>query len=252
PAPGPDAALGMGGLGAETAASGIGGPSDTAALGMDAIAAKTGGAGESVSGAGGAASGKGGARPRRKRMVFVAVGAVVASLLATAATAFDGYQFYESVTTRGLYPKQVTVPAGGSYEVYKTEFKAAVAPTDPPKDNKHGPEVTWLAIDIRKKVLDEDSATMVAEPTDLELTDRAGRTWVVELIPGDRPTDRLVVGQEYRIQGVAVVPTEVKDEVELSFRPSSYRSDTPIDDLFKKDSEAVRIDNLVELTFRRR
>ncbi|MFC5820159.1 hypothetical protein [Nonomuraea harbinensis] len=185
-------------------------------------------------------------------MVFVTVGAVVASLLATAATAFDGYRFYESVTTRGLYPKQVTVPAGGSYEVYKTEFKAAVAPTDPPKDNKHGPEVTWLAIDIRKKVLDEDSATMVAEPTDLELTDRAGRTWVVELIPGDRPTDRLVVGQEYRIQGVAVVPTEVKDEVELSFRPSSYRSDTPIDDLFKKDSEAVRIDNLVELTFRRR
>ncbi|MFG1941545.1 hypothetical protein [Nonomuraea sp. NPDC048826] len=185
-------------------------------------------------------------------MVLVAAGAVVASLLATAAQGFDGYQFYESVTTRGLYPKQVTVPAGGSYEVYGIEWKAAVAPTDPPEDNKHGPEVTYLAIDVRQKVVDEDSAPMTALPTELKLTDRAGRSWAVDWVPGERPTDRLVVGKEYRVEGVAKVPTPVKDEVELSFRPSSYRSDTPTEDLFKRDSEAVSIDNLFELTFKRR
>ncbi|MGI5268828.1 hypothetical protein ACQEUU_06735 [Nonomuraea sp. CA-218870] len=189
---------------------------------------------------------------RRKRTALVAVGAVVVSLLSVAAYGFDGYRFHESVTTRGLYPKEVTVPAGGSYEVYDTEWKADVAVTDPPQDNGHGPDVTWLAIDIRQKVLDEGSATMTGLPEEPELADRAGRTWVVELSSGDRPNDRLKVGEEYRIQGLAVVPTAVKDEVELSFRPSSYRSDTPTEDYFKKDSEAVRIDNLVRLTFRRR
>ncbi|MEV4103517.1 hypothetical protein AB0J42_24940 [Nonomuraea sp. NPDC049649] len=196
--------------------------------------------------------GAGAGGKRKGRRVVVAVGAAVVTLLATGAYAYDGYQFYESVTTRGLYPKRVTVPAGGSYEVYDTEWKASVAESDPPQENRYGPEVAWLSVDIRRKVLDEESATMVAEPEEVKLTDRAGRTWVVELRPGDRPTDRLEVGREYRIEGVAVVPAAVKDEVELSFRPSTYRSDTPVEDLFKKDSEAVRVDNLFELRFKRR
>jgi len=191
-------------------------------------------------------------RRRKGRTALVAAIGLVASLAATGAYAFDGYRFREDVISEGLYPKQVTVPAGESYEVYHTEFKATVKEMEPPEGNNHGPDVTWMSIDIRKKVLKEESATMVAEPIDPKLIDRQGRTWVVEYRPPDRPSDRLVVGKEYRIQGVAVVPTAVKDEVELKFRPSNYRSDTPVDDLFKRGTEATRIDNLFELRFKRR
>src|SRR5690606_41700837 len=108
------------------------------------------------------------------------------------------------------------------------EGEASVAESAPPEENGYGPEVAWLSVDIRKKVLDEESATMVAEPEEVKLTDRAGRTWVVELRPGDRPTDRLEVGREYRIEGVAVVPAAVKYEVGLVFRASTGRAYTRV------------------------
>ncbi|WP_171074495.1 hypothetical protein, partial [Nonomuraea basaltis] len=190
-------------------------------------------------------------RPRRRRTLLIAAGAVVVSLLATAAQSYDGYLFYERQTTKET--RETIVATGQAGKVHNIEWKATVAPMKAPAGSRHGPEVTWLRVDITKKVLDKGSATMITEPGEVQLADRAGRTWTVEIEPvGDRPTDRLVVGKEYKIQGVAIVPAPVANEVELSFRPSTYRSDTPTEDLFKREG-AEKLEEPVDvLRFRRR
>lgn len=187
---------------------------------------------------------------RRRRTLLVAVGAVLVSLLATGAEMYDGYVFKEKVTAKET--KETTVAAGGAGKVYDIEFKASVATTQAPKDSSHGPEVTWLKVVISKKVLDAAYATMTAAPYDVKLDDRAGRTWTVVMEQyGSLPTDKLEVGKEYKIEGMAIVPTPVANEVELSFRPSSYRSDTPTEDLFKRDTVTKEPDDRV-LRFKRR
>ncbi|TMR10648.1 hypothetical protein ETD86_38600 [Nonomuraea turkmeniaca] len=173
------------------------------------------------------------------------------SLATTAAYAYDGYVFYEKQTTKET--REISVPPGQAGTAHKIEWKAAIAPMKPPAGNKHGPEVTWLKVDITKKVLDESSATMTAEPGEVKLQDRAGREWAVPIEPvGNRPTDRLEVGQEYKIQGMAIVPTAVVNEVELSFRPSTYRSDTPTKDLFNREAVEKLGKDVEVLRFRRR
>jgi hypothetical protein len=106
-----------------------------------------------------------------------------------------------------------------------------------------------MKIAITEKVLSEGSATMTAEPADVKLHDRAGRTWAVELADGDRPTDRLEVGKEYALEGLAVVPVTVAGEVELSLTPSDYRSDTPTAELLKPKTGAAAV--ATTLRFRR-
>ncbi|SEH00420.1 hypothetical protein SAMN05444920_116155 [Nonomuraea solani] len=191
-------------------------------------------------------------RPRRQRTLLVAAGAVLVSLLATGAQVYDGYLFREKTVTQDI--KVTTVAAGGVGKVHNIEYKSSITPTQAPKDSKHGPEVTWLKVVISKKVLDAAQATMTSAPYDVELEDRRGRTWTVVM---DRygtlsTEDKLEVGKEYKIDGMAIVPTPVANEVELSFRPSSYRSDTPTEDLFKRETvEKMGEDNEV-LRFRRR
>ncbi|SDI53013.1 hypothetical protein [Nonomuraea jiangxiensis] len=190
-------------------------------------------------------------RPRRRRTVLVAVGVVVVSLLTIGAQSYDGYLFYEKVTTPRP-TRIVPVAAGQAGKVYNVEYRASITPIEAPEGSKHGPEVTWLKVEITKKVLDPASATMVAEPGDNKLTDRAGRTWTVELQPGDRPTDRLEVGKEYKIEGMAIVPTPVANEVELSIRPSTYRSDTPTEDFFDREKMSKLEQDIDILAFKRR
>jgi hypothetical protein len=170
---------------------------------------------------------------------MIATGAVVVSLLTTAAQTYDGYLFYDRQSTRDIETKEIIVPAGQAGKVHNVEWKASVKPMKPPADNKYGPEVSWLQVDITEKVVDESNATMTGLPTNIRLGDRAGRTWVVEIAQDtDRPTDRMEVGKEYKILGAAIVPTAVVNEVELSFRPSTYRSDTPTEKLL--DLETIR------------
>ncbi|MEV4114655.1 hypothetical protein [Nonomuraea sp. NPDC049695] len=190
-------------------------------------------------------------KARRKRTLLIAAGAVIVSLLTTAAQSYDGYLFFEK--SHAKETKEIIVPAGQAGTVHNVEYRAAVAPTKAPASSKHGAEVTWLKVDITKKVVDEGSATMTAKPYDVQFEDGAGRTWTVETQNvGDAPTDRLEVGKEYKIQGLAIVPTPVANEVELSFRPSNYRSDTPTADLFNRE-KAEKMDQDVEvLRFRRR
>ncbi|MEU4513684.1 hypothetical protein AB0G05_29650 [Nonomuraea wenchangensis] len=190
-------------------------------------------------------------RPRRR--LLVAVAAVAVSLLTVAVNLYDRHDFYEQQVTRGLNHIETVVPAGQPGKVYNTEWRATVAPTKPPEGNKHGPEVTWLKIDIARRVVDPSSATMIGDPGDMKLRDRAGREWTVPFeVVGDRPLDRMEVGKDYRIQGMAIVPTAVAQEVELSFEPSNYRSDTPTEDLFDREKmEALGLDVYV-LRFRRR
>ncbi|GAA3245241.1 hypothetical protein [Nonomuraea helvata] len=190
-------------------------------------------------------------KARRKRTLLIAAGAVIVSLLTTAAQSYDGYLFFEKSNAKET--KEIIVPAGQAGTVRNVEYRAAVAPTKAPASSKHGAEVTWLKVDITKKVLDEGSATMTAKPYDVQFEDRAGRTWTVETEDvGDAPTDRMEVGKEYKIQGLAIVPTPVANEVELSFRPSNYRSDTPTADLFNRE-KVEKMDQDVEvLRFRRR
>ncbi|PZG11984.1 hypothetical protein C1J01_34035 [Nonomuraea aridisoli] len=173
------------------------------------------------------------------------------SLLTTAAQTYDGYLFYDKMTTKKT--AETVVAAGQAGRVKGIEWTAKVTPTDPPQGSKPRPGVTWLTVDITKKVVDEGSATKTAGPNEVRLEDRSGRTWTVETQEvGDTPTDRLVVGRAYRIQGLAVVPTPVKDEVELTLRPSNYRSDTPTEDLFDRDAAAKLEEDVDVLRFRRR
>ncbi|NUW38185.1 hypothetical protein HTZ77_43330 [Nonomuraea sp. SMC257] len=183
------------------------------------------------------------ARPRKRgRALLVAAGALVAAAVAVGATTYDGYLFYEKVSAEET--RLVPVAAGQAGTVYGIEWKAALSPTEAPPNSKHGDTVAWLKVDITEKVVDPASATMTAKPDEIRLEDRTGRTWVVEVADGDRPTERLEVGKEYRLQGLAVVPKPVAGEVELSFRPSGYRSDTPTADLFKRGTSKPDVDVL--------
>ncbi|MER7365549.1 hypothetical protein [Nonomuraea wenchangensis] len=199
------------------------------------------------------AAGQAPARAKKPRRLLVAVAAVAVSLLTVAVSLYDHHDFYEQQITRGLNHIETVVPAGQPGKVYNTEWRVAVAPMKPPEGNKHGPEVTWLKIDIARRVVDPASATMIGDPGDMKLRDRAGREWTVPFeVVGDRPLERMEVGKEYRIQGMAIVPTAVAQEVELSFEPSNYRSDTPTEDLFDREKmEALGLDVYV-LRFRRR
>ncbi|MEV4396957.1 hypothetical protein [Nonomuraea sp. NPDC049607] len=174
-------------------------------------------------------------QPSRGRLVLVAVGAVVASVVAMGLTTYDGYVFYDTTITDGITVREISVAPGQSGKLHDIEWKAALSTVPAPQGSKHGPEVTWLKVDITQKLLDEGSATMTAAPGKVKLEDRAGRSWTVEFEPGDRPTDRLELGKEYKIEGMAIVPTPVANEVELSFTPSDYRSDTPTADFFKRE-----------------
>ncbi|TLF55825.1 hypothetical protein FE391_40065 [Nonomuraea sp. KC401] len=208
------------------------------------------GARDGVRGRARAGGGRRSAKGSRNRKILIAAGAVVVSLLAMGAQTVDGYLFYEKVSAEQT--KEVVVAAGQAGNVHNIEWTAAVAPVKAPAGSKHGPEVTWLQVNITKKVVDEASATMTAMPYDIRLSDRGDRTWTVELKDGERPTDRLVVGKTYKIEGLAIVPTPVANEVEISFRPSAYRSDTPVDDLFDREAmEKAEKDDTV-LRFRRR
>ncbi|MDF2706201.1 MAG: hypothetical protein K0R62_1853 [Nonomuraea muscovyensis] len=174
------------------------------------------------------------AAPRRRgRAALVAAGAVVSVLAAVAVHTVDGYLFYEQVSTQ-QDTREVVVPAGQVGKVHDIEWKATVSRTKAPAGSRHGADVAWMKIEIIQKVLSDGSATMTGMPDDLRLHDRAGRSWAVELGAGDRPSDRLEVGQEYALAGLAVVPVAVADQVELAFTPSAYRSDTPTKDLFKR------------------
>lgn len=185
---------------------------------------------------------------KRSRLVLVAVGAVVASLVAIGVNTYDGYVFYNETTTKET--REIAVAPGQSGKVYNIEWKAALTPTQAPQGSKHGPEVTWLKVDITQKLLDQANATMIGSPAEVRLEDRTGRSWTVEFQLGDRPTDKLELGKEYRFEGLAIVPTPVANEVELSFRPSGYRSDTPTEDFFKRDK--VGKPDVDVLRFRRR
>ncbi|WP_326631323.1 hypothetical protein OIE67_42945 [Nonomuraea fuscirosea] len=202
---------------------------------------------QSGPGAGRAVAGK-----SRGRKVLIGVGAVLVSLLITGAQTYDGYGFYTVQTQDET--KEIVVAAGQSGTVNKVEWTAAIKPMKMPAGNGgYGPEVTWLEVNVTKKVLDAGSATMTAFPRDMKLTDRAGRTWVVEVsTDAERPTERLEVGKTYRIPGGAIVPTKVADEVELLLRPSNYRSDTPTEDLFKRDVVEKMPQDTEVLRFRRR
>ncbi|MFF0868389.1 hypothetical protein ACFYUV_41985 [Nonomuraea sp. NPDC003560] len=173
--------------------------------------------------------------PRRGRLILVAAGAAVASVLAMGLNTYDGYRFYDTTVTDGIKINEVAVAPGQSGKVHDIEWRAALKAVQAPEGSKHGPEVTWLKVDITQKLLDESSATMTAPPDRAKLEDRAGRTWTVEFTPGDRPTDRLELGKEYKFEGMAIVPAPVANEVELSFRVSDYRSDTPTADYFKRE-----------------
>ncbi|MEU6718816.1 hypothetical protein ABZ897_45750 [Nonomuraea sp. NPDC046802] len=177
------------------------------------------------------------ARPkRRRRTLLVAAGAVVLALVTTAAQSFDGYIVYAK-NKEGMETRLVDVPRGQSGKVYNIEWKAVLSPMKAPPDSKHSPDVAWLKVDISQKVLDERYATMTGAPIDARLNDQSDRTWVVELAKDDDyPTDKLEVGKEYKFLGAAVVPASVAGQVELSFRPSTYRSDTPTEELLTREN----------------
>ncbi|MGV9301880.1 hypothetical protein ACWENQ_35255 [Nonomuraea sp. NPDC004354] len=192
-----------------------------------------------------AATGTGEAQPpRRPRLLLQGVGAVVALAVAIGAPTVDRYLFFKN----GQPDDQVhPVAAGQEITFEHVRWKVDYDTMAAPAGSRHNtPDKQWLRIAVTRTAVDKDGAQLTGKP-DVLLKDRAGRAWRLEDLPPDRTPADHVVGESYVTTKVAVVPSAVAKEVELELRPSSYRSDTPVEDLMKPTED----DNRDVLRFRR-
>ncbi|GAA2365106.1 hypothetical protein GCM10010404_19390 [Nonomuraea africana] len=181
--------------------------------------------------------------PRRPRLLLQGVGAIVALAVAIGAPTYDRYLLYQ-----GGQPKDRVhlVAAGQGITFEHVTWKVTYGTMPAPQGSRHNtPDKQWLKIAITRTAEDKDGAQLTGQP-EVRLKDRAGRAWQLETLEDTAPSDH-VVGESYVTTKVAVVPSAVAKEVELELRPSSYRSDTPIEDLMKSTED----DNDDVLRFRR-
>lgn len=164
--------------------------------------------------------------PRRPRTLLMGVAAVVALVLAAGAPTVDAYLFY-----RGGQPSDIvhTVAAGKEKTFEHVSWQAAIEAMKAPQPTPPGRQ--WMKIVVTRKGVDATGIRLTGRP-ELELRDRAGRAWAVEITEDDVAIDDAVVGKPYTYTAHAVVPEGVAGEVELRLRPdTTYRSDTPTDQL---------------------
>lgn len=171
--------------------------------------------------------------PKRPRLLLQGVGAVVALAVAIGAPTYDRYVLFQN----GQPKDRVQVVAAGQGITFEhVTWKVAYGTMSPPAGTKHNtPDKQWLKIAITRTAEDKDGAQLTGQPKVL-LKDRAGRAWQLETLEDTAPSDH-VVGESYVTTKVAVVPSAVAKEVELELRPSSYRSDTPTEDLMKSTED---------------
>ncbi|MGW3351415.1 hypothetical protein ACWDA3_49645 [Nonomuraea rubra] len=178
--------------------------------------------------AGGTAEGQAAPPPRRPRTVMLGVSAVVALLVGVGAPTVDAFLFYRSGQPADIVH---VVEAGKELTFEHVSWKAQLETMDPPQPT--APERQWMKITITRKGVDDTGIRLTAKP-ELELRDREGRSWQVEVTEDNVALDDdAEVGKAYTYNAVAVVPKTVAAQVELHLRPNTtYRSDTPTDKLF--------------------
>ncbi|MGN9787074.1 hypothetical protein ACTMTF_37020 [Nonomuraea sp. ZG12] len=184
---------------------------------------------------------------RRGRTLLLGVGAVVAFTLGMGLPTADRYLFYKS----GQPGETVhVVPVGQQVTYEHVTWLTVVEPTPPPAGTTHNtPDKQWLKITVTRKAADEAGTVLTGRP-ELTVRDKRERTWQVEIIEDNLPTDKHEVHRAYDYTALAVVPKAVADEVELHLEPNiTYRSDTPTEKLLEvkpeDEEKAARNDVLI-------
>ncbi len=188
-------------------------------------------------------------RPRRRRgrTLLLGVGAVVVFTLGMGLPTADRYLFYKS----GQPSETVhVVPVGQQVTYEHVTWLAVIKPTPPPAGTTHTtPDKQWLKITVTRKAADETGTLLTGRP-ELTVRDKSQRTWQVEIVEDNLPTDKHEVHRAYDYSALAVVPKAVAGEVELHLEPNiTYRSDTPTEKLLQvtpeDEEKAARNDVLI-------
>ncbi|MEU8278276.1 hypothetical protein ACFYOK_34605 [Microbispora bryophytorum] len=188
--------------------------------------------------------------PARRTGLLVG-GAVLSVVLAVGGPTVFGYQTYKY--SRPDYTVHV-VPPGQAGVWQHVSWRVTVEKVKDPTGKPERSDRQWLKVLVTRTALDAEGAIRHGEPTEITFTDRAGRTWQVEMVNNETPPDTKdnVIGTPYRLEMMAVVPPPVADEVEVALRPSTYRSvpGQSADDFVKDAFTATERDDQV-LRFRR-
>ncbi|MEU6429486.1 hypothetical protein ABZ860_26620 [Microbispora sp. NPDC046973] len=159
--------------------------------------------------------------PRRRTGLLVG-GTVLSVVLAVAAPTLFGYQAYKY----GRPDDTVHVVQPGQAGVWQhVSWRATVEKIKDPTGKPDRSDRQWLKVVATRTALDAEGAIRHGEPAEVKFTDRAGRTWQVEMVNNETPPDVKdnKIGTPYRLEMMGVVPPSVADEVEVVLRPSSYR-----------------------------
>ncbi len=124
------------------------------------------------------------------------------------------------------------IPAGETYEFDHVAWRSTIEPIANPAGAAEKPGRQWVKIMLTRTALDRDGTFLTGAP-EVEVRDAAGRSWRTEVLKNATPTDQSddQVGKAFPIEIYAVVPSDVADRAEVFLRPTSYRSDTPTEEL---------------------
>ncbi|GAB3153153.1 hypothetical protein [Microbispora hainanensis] len=188
--------------------------------------------------------------PRRRTGLLVG-GTVLSVVLAVGGPTVFGYQAYKYGRPDDIVH---TVQPGQAGVWQHVSWRATVEKIKDPTGKPERSDRQWLKIVITRTALDAEGAIRHGAPAEVKFTDRAGRTWQVELVNDETPPDVKdnKIGTPYRLEMMGVVPPPVADEVEVALRPSTYRDvpDQSAED-FVKDAFTNPEKNDDVLRFRR-
>ncbi|WP_214109753.1 hypothetical protein [Acrocarpospora catenulata] len=163
------------------------------------------------------------ARARKPNRALRGAGAVLAVLLAVGIPSYVGYRAY--LYGAGEPDIVHVVQPGATGEFRHVAWQASVALIPNPAGDAERPGRQWVKLTVTRTAQDAEGAIRHGAPA-VELRDNAGRSWRTETLRDETPPDTTEnrVGQPYRMELVAVVPTDVAETVEVHLRPSNYRS----------------------------
>ncbi|GAA4560578.1 hypothetical protein GCM10023193_20990 [Planotetraspora kaengkrachanensis] len=159
---------------------------------------------------------------RGRRRVLLGSGAFLSVAAAIAFPAWFAFGVYQY----GRPPDHIhTVQLGkaATWQHVSWQVSAARIP-DPSPGAKPDPTRQWMKITVTRTALDAEGAIRHYAP-EVELTDKAGRTWVAQVLNDATPfeTAENKIGTPYRIDLMGVVPPSVADQIAVLLRPSISR-----------------------------
>ncbi|WP_030510407.1 hypothetical protein [Microbispora rosea] len=159
--------------------------------------------------------------PKRRTGLLVG-GTVLSVVLAAGAPTVFGYQAYKY----GRPDDTVQVVQPGQAAVWQhVSWRATVEKIKDPTGKPERSDRQWLKVVATRTALDAEGAIRHGEPAEVRFTDRAGRTWQLEMVNNETPPDVKdnKIGTPYRLEMMGVVPPSLAGEVEVVLRPSTYR-----------------------------